>query len=511
MADLNAIPGLKRRIAATWRRQAAVQIARAFGPFILFVGAFVILALAGVWDRVSAPAAAIATLLVFLGGGYLALRGRRALALPSDDEARRALDAQSDFRPIAALTDHPAKPGREGRILWSAHRERAAAAAETLRPPSFASTWRTIDPLYLRFAAPSAILALTLLAGSDALGRLNRALAPDYGSLLGAGGLQVEAWITPPDYTGAAPIFLSDGRDEVRAPAGSEITIRAQARSAPSLRLASDDGRRSQRFEASPDGAFEVKTVIVADTRLSVRWWGERAAWSISAAPDAPPIAAFTDPPKLGKNDRTEFGWSASDDFGISRLELVLTRSDPHPAAPDEIRRVPVPMRAVSAREAAEAAALDLTRHPWAGLDVEARLVATDAAGQEGVSEPVTFKLPEKLFLESLAKSVQEIRVTVLREPRTYKLIADLSDDDGLYDIAAANRLEAAPPDVQRAAFMLDAVSYQGEKFIQDRTIWLGLRSARAILGSAEGKAQAEAQAARRKRELERGQDHRRL
>ena len=36
----------------------------------------------------------------------------------------------------------------------------------------------------------------------------------------------------------------------------------------------------------------------------------------------------------------------------------------------------------------------DLTEHPYAGLDVDITLEATDAAGQKGISNTVRFTLP---------------------------------------------------------------------------------------------------------------------
>jgi uncharacterized protein (TIGR02302 family) len=45
----------------------------------------------------------------------------------------------------------------------------------------------------------------------------------------------------------------------------------------------------------------------------------------------------------------------------------------------------------------------DLTKHPWAGLDVDVALVAADAIGQLGLSEPRRVTLPARTFVDPIA------------------------------------------------------------------------------------------------------------
>ena len=113
------------------------------------------------------------------------------------------------------------------------------------------------------------MISLAIISAPTALDRLGKAFSPDYGSLLGAENVRIEAWVTPPDYTGRAPIFLEDTTEELRVPAGSIITVRAQAPSAPRLRLQSET-RETVRFEATPDGAYEATTKLIADADVSL-------------------------------------------------------------------------------------------------------------------------------------------------------------------------------------------------------------------------------------------------
>ena len=132
---------------------------------------------------------------------------------------------------------------------------------------------------------------------------------------------------------------------------------------------------------------------------------------------------------------------------------------------------MPVPLPGVAPTSAEDITQLDLTRHRWAGLPVEMQLVATDGAGQTGLSEPLDFTLPEKLFLDPIARVAQEVRVTVLREPRDYEELSrnETALQQDALNVTAANRLDTAPPDIQKAALMLDAMTYKGERYIPDQ------------------------------------------
>ncbi|MFN3313033.1 MAG: DUF4175 domain-containing protein [Hyphomonas sp.] len=485
---------LESKLAATRRRLAILAVGRAAWPVFVFACFFLILVFAGVFDRLSSfmQAATLVPLLI-LGAGLLLFSWRRYVP-PDASVAAQALDRQSDLRPVSSLSDRPADVAAVPAQLWRAHKARLIAELGNLRLPSLTAEWKALDPYRLRVFLPIAVVALALIAGPAAQGRLSRALSPDLGALAGADRMVVEAWVTPPDYTGRAPIFLRPDMTDVRIPTGSEVTLRTQAASAPRYLLRGDQ-RRSGRFETMPDGAFEAKVIVTDDSRLSVRWWGERAAWSFLVQPDEVPAIEFVALPSPGRRDQVEFRWKASDDYGVTQVELAIRLRDPHPAAPDAEDRVPVPLPAAGGeREVAATAQLDLTRHRWAGLAVDLTLVAIDGAGQEGVSETVPFILPEKLFLDPLARAAQEARVTVLREPGEYeplpKNAAALSED--AFNTDAAGRLHLAPEGVRQAALMLDSLTYRGELFINDLGAFMGLRMALGYLQSAGSKQEAD-------------------
>ncbi len=494
MADLTTIPGLSRRIAATRARLGRLALWQAWWPFLAFVALFLALALTGAIDRLAPDLAAGLSLFGCLGAVLLFIRSLRRYRRTPREEAVALLDRQSDLRPITGLSDRPARPAPDGQSLWRAHSKRLAEAAAGLRVPQLTAQWRRRDPAFLRFLVPLALIGLAAYAGSEAPGRLKRAVLPDLGALAGADDLTIEAWITPPDYSGKPPVFLEAQMDDIRVPAGAVATFRAFSRSAPRLKREDAAGTTAERFATTPDGAYEITAEITGDTRLSVHWWGERAAWQVLASPDEPPTVSFATLPELTETDNMAFDWTASDDYGIEALELRISLREPHPAAPEAEDRLPVDIIGLDRRAPEDTAEIDATRHRWAGLPVNVQLVATDAAGQEGVSDSVPFILPEKLFLQPLAKAAQEARVTVLREPRAYE---DIPSNPGALrqediNTAAAQRLAHAPEGVKRAALMLDALTFEPENYFRDRSVYFGLRMAHSLLETAPDKAGAD-------------------
>jgi hypothetical protein len=480
LADLNRIPGTKSLINRTFRRLRDIALWKAWWPFIVLLSVFIGAALLGVFERTPARLGALATLIFLVGSVVALLRGIRRYQRPERREAIDALDQQSELRPLASLMDRPARPETTGVQLWRAHEQRLTDEARRLNVPGFKAVWDQIDPLRLRFALPVAVAVLFALSWGQTYPRLSSALDPDYGSLFGAETIRIEAWITPPEHTGRAPIFLKEDQSQIRVPQGSVMTLRVQAPSTPKLRVWSRESRKTTRFEATPDNAFEATATITSDSTISVRWWGERKAWTIQTSPDAPPTTQFVELPVLGAGDRTEFSWIAGDDYGVAKLELAI-KPEGSDREPD---LVPVELGAINPREAEDESKIDLTRNRWAGARVEIRLKATDGAGQVGYSDPHYFKLPEKLLLDPLAKAIQDVRVTVLREDAPYleaEYVPD-STEAGAYYLSATQRLSSAPHGVQRGAIMLEAVTYEAPRYFRDVLVYSGLTTARYAL-----------------------------
>jgi hypothetical protein len=491
---------LDGRISAARRALFLPAVLKAWGAPMLWLAAFATLWLTGLTARFAPEARAVLGLVFYAGLIWLAWRATRRWRAPSDMDGRTLIDDAVEGRPMSVWADRPARADKDGWELWEAHRERMAALAMGVRRFDLRGLWQSTDPFYTRLIAPLVVLAAALLAGTAGPDRLARGLAPDIGALFGAHRLTVEAWITPPPYTGAAPFVLTSGQG-AKAPEGSEVTLRVISPGQPTVRVVPTGGEsETLRPDAGADGAYEAKVIVQTPSRISVRFWGERAAFNFTVADDLAPKAEFITPPKMGEGDRTEFEYKVSDDYGVTKLELVARLAKPPAGAEAVEEAVVVEMTNYEPREEQAKFSQDLVRHRWAGLDVMVRLRATDAAGAAGESAEVAYKFPDKIFLQPIARSAQEARATLLREWRPYAepreddrfTLVPESEDGTVFAEAAASRLSQAPDGVKRAAAMLEAMTFGAEDYVLDPVVFMGLALARSMIESAQDKDSAE-------------------
>ncbi|RZJ15933.1 MAG: DUF4175 family protein, partial [Brevundimonas sp.] len=339
------------------------------------------------------------------------------------DEARDLIDSAIEGRPLSTWTDRPAKPDTTGWTLWQEHRDRMAALATRVGKLDVRAQWKQADPLYLRLAAPTLIIIAGLYANAAAPDRLYRGLFPDFGALFGAHTLKIEAWITPPVYTGLAPFVLTSG-EAAKAPEGSEVTLRVIGPGAPQIIVSpTDGGAVTLHPQADIQNAYEARVIVKEPMNIAVNYWGTRASFPFTIIDDVTPTVSFVEPPKLGEGDRTEFKYKVADDYGVDKLELVFFGRKDIPATAGVIEDlVPVETVALSPTDEEGEYSQDLVRHRWAGMDLKVKLRATDAAGQVAESDVVDYRLPDKIFLQPIGRMAQEARAVLLRNWEEYKV-----------------------------------------------------------------------------------------
>ncbi|MBC7768371.1 MAG: DUF4175 family protein, partial [Phycisphaerales bacterium] len=355
------------------------------------------------------------------------------------------------------------------------------------------------DPRRLRYVLAGALLIGLAIGNLNAPDRLARAFLPDPGPLFGDQEMAIEAWAAPAEYTRAAPVSLSDRLGEtVATPPSVEVTVRLTGPTgAPRLVYDGRGPRQSVRFTRAADGAWEARMQLQSAGRLKIVRFHTRGHWRITPAPDARPSATFTAPLTQLAEERVAVAWRVRDDYGVRRLALRVRTMRPPPglAHADPID-TELETPAGDPREAESESEVDLAAHPYVGMEVEAQIVAFDALGQEGVSEAMRFTLPEKVFLQPLARAAIEIRRHVLAERRAYReerpvrrrtvpagdiLLGNQRIEVRDYDRRPA--LQRAPEGIRRAARLIDALTMTPEDgYFRDLAVYLGLRTARADL-----------------------------
>lgn len=429
---------------------------RALWPPLGVMGAFLALAFSGLLPTLP-PVLHLLILIGFTAAlGYFGYRAALGLSAPAADAAARRLERDSGLahRPLAVLADRPAGNDPMAQALWQAHRDRAAAQLGQLRVARPSPGLASRDPRALRAAVLVALVAGLGMAGREAPERLLAALMPPFAEPPSAPialAARFEAWVTPPAYTGAPPQFLKAEGGVVAVPAGSRLhMVFSGSANPPELRL----GSTTHAFTRMDAQSHAVELPLTEGGTLVLKRDGRDVAqWALTLTPDAPPLVAWDPAPaRAGRGLALRLPWKAEDDWGLVALRLEL-RLKQRPTAPPVVQDMPLPGGAP--RQAQGAAQHDFSTHPWAGLEVEARLFARDGAEQEGKSEGAFLVLPERRFSHPVAQQLIALRRA-------------LSLDPGARDPARRE---------------LDRITNAPEAFEHDTGIFLTLRAARHRLG----------------------------
>jgi len=438
---------LSRRIALA---RAAVGIERllpALWPAFGFAGLYLAASLFGLFAYIPWEAQSVLLAAAVTAVALALYRGLERFVWPGVFDGARRLERDSRLahRPISERDDIlPDARDPVTMALWHAHRARMARLG-ALRVAVPMADLRTRDPYRLRWALLALLAAGLFVARGDIGARLIRAF--DSGN-----AATIDAWIDPPRYTGLplTPVTATDRT--VSVPVGAVLNLRVHgAPHAPGLSA----GSNPVGAFSGGDGDYASTLPIRHDGHVRVRVAGHVIAdWRVHAIPDAPPKIAFAGLPHRTERDAVQFHFRGSDDYGITNVRVILS---PHgrPGATPAI----VPLEG-GGKNFDQTSYADLTANPYAGLAVDARLVARDGAGQRTISAPVTFTLPARIFTDPLARALIEQR----------------------QNLAAA----ATRPQRRAVAAMLDALTIAPEKFYAGkRTVYLAVRAAyRGILAA---------------------------
>lgn len=396
-----------RRSARAILAERLLRLGAALATLALF---FVALSWLGLWPALPVEARMAGVGLFGFAALFLILREllrgwprRRAAA------ARLDADVAGPLKPAASLDDTLAGAADPAAAaLWALHRKRLAAAlARTpVAPPRAGLPER--DPYALRAFALVAAVAAAFVAGDEKRARLASAFDWRATHRLAA-AQRIDAWFEPPAYTGRPPIVLPQESGPIEAPVGSALRLRpADAAVAANGALAAFDGQGD---------AKERAFVLAGTARLDLP---DGRAFDISAIPDRAPQIALVERPRNNARGSMTLLYRLDDDYGVASAEAIFARQESNQGnrrALYEPPRLPLDLPAGAGGLGEGRATLDLADSPYAGARVAMRLVARDAAGNEGVSEPVEILLPQRRFVKPLARALVEQRRILALDP----------------------------------------------------------------------------------------------
>jgi uncharacterized protein (TIGR02302 family) len=428
------------------------------------IGLFLAVSWLGLWLWLP-PTARAAVLLLFAIVTVAALVPFFLLRMPGSADGLRRLDRHSGLphRPATTMADEIAYTTEDpyAVALWNAHFERALGAARSLKSGLPAPRVAARDPFAVRALVAVLVIATFFAAGGDRWKRI--AAAFDWQGVVLPANFRLDAWVTPPTYTGKPPVILPGMRPgeitrmagPVSVPAGSTLVVRATGKL--DLDMVGSGGVTPAKDEVkAPAGTAERRFVIAEAGSATLRGLGDDIVWSFLAVPDKPPTIALAKDPEQQNRGSLLLNYKIEDDYGVTEAQASFARKPtqsaeseeaPHPlfGPPDFALVLPQ----ARTRNGVGQTIKDLTDHPWAGADVTMTLIARDEGGNEGQSAPFELRLPQRLFTKPLAKALVEQR-------------RDLALDAG----RRARVLDA-----------LDALTLAPEKFTPESGIYLGLRS----------------------------------
>ena len=441
---------LLSRLALFWER-----LWPALWPACAIVSVFITLAALDVLPRLPGWLHLLVLLALASAFFWLTWRGLRAIAIPDARAARRRLEQVNGLahRPLETLADTLAETSRvapapayetEQRAqLWAHHQHRMAQLISTLRIgwPSPGLIHR--DPYAVRIILGVALLMTGVPAWPDLGTRLTNAARPHLALLAPTAPIVVDAWISPPQYTGRPPVYLSgakadaptaltlSGHAKIHAPAGSMLFIQVTGGAdAPVLATT----RETLPLDAVSGGGYRLKYRLDASDAVAVRVDGEDLqSWNITVSPDLRPKIAFAEPPDASRHAALHLTYSAMDDYGLTRIDATLTRvrdAEGKWVETSETFDLQLMLPVTGKADAIVESYHDLTPHPWAGLEVNITLKATDGVGQHGESATIRFKLPERTFAHPVARAIVAARKRLTADPERAKAAVFNALDD---------------------------------------------------------------------------------
>jgi hypothetical protein len=445
---------------ALQRAQYAIAWERAWPGFarvLSVVGLFLVASWVGLWLALPFLARAV-------GIGLFALAALAALfpfarfRWPTREEALSRLDRGTGIRhrPATALTDTLSNNDPIAQALWREQRERTLASIKRIRAGLPSPRLPIHDPWALRALVMVMLAAAYVAAGDERSLRIGAAF--DWNGVLAPANVRVDAWVTPPVYTGKPPVILSAARDAASpdsaaplpVPSGSTLLVRS---SGGTIDVVVGGGvTEVAPSEQAPKGTNERHFKITGDGTAHVRAPSGQPLWRFAATPDRAPTISLAKDPERQARGSLQMSYRLEDDYGVTEARAQFAVRNPDAAREtskeaknkDVDKAEPRPLFEppqfalvlpnARTRNGVGQTVKDLSEDPYAGADVTLTLTARDEAGNEGRSEPFNMRLPERLFTKPLARALIEQRRV---------LALDANQDTQVY--AALDALMIAP------------------------------------------------------------------
>ncbi|MEM7619936.1 MAG: TIGR02302 family protein [Pseudomonadota bacterium] len=467
------------------------------------IGLFFLFSMMDLWS-VLHPWAHRISFIIFVLAFFISLGFAFYIRWPTRLEAVRRLEKTANLphRPLSSYADTLSSENKNQttEALWNRHKQQLTQTFNKMRAGWPQPRVDKFDPFALR-AALTLIIVITVVAlgQTNIYNRLQSSI--EFSSIISESSHRIDTWITPPLYTGKAPILLSDSnkppnltytnsdendKNAILVPENSMLVIRINSPHPQAFEIIKDlDGKQSildpndnpsddkksddKRHDASvtpKDTSNQNVTTYKISLKQPVGVKIKQNAkthhnWQFAIREDLPPTIKLTKPLATTKRGAVKLDYEIQDDYGVSSAQAHFNLPNKKPQAnvsdtdPDRplgtAPKFSLKLQKANAKITRSQMYKNLSSHPWAGLRVLLSLKAWDQAKQMGQSKPIEVTLPARKFYKPLAKALIEQKRFLTMRPKS-------------------NRIP-----VMRA---LNALTLAPEIFSKNKMVYLGLRSA---------------------------------
>lgn len=376
---------------------------------LIVLGLYILTGLLG-WPQ-KLPDMARAILLLLLTGicavlFYMRLRMQTA---PTEKQINTRIESASRLKhqPLETLHDAPAAGMSD--LLWQAHIERTKKNISTLRAGW--PQWRT--------NASHAHPSLILLAAIAIAALINGAALPQMMRSMFWPGIDtpymplptLQSWITPPDYTHQAPLFIESASTTFTTSQNAVMTLTISGSTTQPLLHFANEALKNIEVTHMGQKSWQIKAELIHSTPIHIYARGRKlASWQAHIITYPLPSISWLKPPAIDKaNARIKLAYKARQAYGIQHVKIIFTPVTHHSydTRTDIERRLPLDG---TPKEITTISELDMTEDLWAGDNVKAQLFITDINGHTAHSEEKKLRLPVRHFHNPLANSLQHVR-----------------------------------------------------------------------------------------------------
>ncbi|WP_375612218.1 TIGR02302 family protein [Bartonella sp. AA9NXGY] len=355
---------------------------------------------------------------------------------PTMREVNCRLERVNDLRhqPLNIQTDRLCSENDEdfSAVIWHEHQRRMAKQLYHLKTGFISLNSADYDPLALRaLCALLFVCAFSFSFGSQG-GRLADAF--DFRPIVDEKLMRIDAWVTPPAYTGVAPIYLTkDEKTQLEIPEGSNVVVRVVNGAGITVKAKSvEDGREvsfSEKTEqtALNDPIVHFETHLKHPINLFVSSRRKKQQWHLQIIKDTLPTIHWLEKPGRILTGSLELRYVVDDDYGVTKAFVEIEPFLPQNKSASSLYNAPeIELLLPRGGKGKMRMVQDISAHPWAGSQVKITLVAEDGAGQKGRSKTFVMILPQRVFSNPVARAVVELRRLLALNPLARERVLDM-------------------------------------------------------------------------------------